>query len=146
MANEKKAKYTLVDDFERTTTRSYGTTGAVADVETFAGLLDAVSDLGVKSCGLNEYGAIATPAAPPAQSSTDSAACVICNVTGKDGIGRKHKVIIPAPKSSLFETDGKTVDITNGSLLSYLGLFASGGDFRFADGSTYDSVVEGYKL
>jgi hypothetical protein len=144
MANEKIAKYTLIDDYNRTTTRSYQTTGAIADVEGFAPTLDAVTDLGIVGCALVEHANIASPAAPSAGSSTDEAACVEVNVLDKNSVSKVHKVIIPSPIDGIFS--GNEVDITNGTLLAWLALFAAGGSLRFADGSSYVSIIKGYRL
>jgi hypothetical protein len=138
-----KLSVTLIDDFNRMTTRVVGmeTQTLLADYVTAYGVfftaLEAITDLGCVKANL------IIPVTDPSWAVT-SDVNVDTGATASGllvaGSGKKGSIKIPGVKLSLVGSDG-SIAIT-GAIATYLALFEDAADFNFSDGEQASAWIK----
>ena len=135
----------LIDSRGRVTRRNYQIDEQVdlaaylAVTASFAGYLQAVTDLGLTRADLVLPASTITPWAAEAQSNVDVGATFVGMIHDKDFKRASHK--LPGVKMSLVAGDG-TVQIT-GAISTYLNEFSYGEDFLISDGEQIGTWLRG---
>lgn len=131
------------DALNRSTKRTYETTGAISDGQRIGAKLQAVSGLGIpQSQRFLTKGAYATPTTPEATSNTATRMVFLLNVTLPNGdIIPEYKYVFPCVKSTLLA--GQNIPIV-AAITTYFNNFKTAGKCRVSNGGTVNSIVRGY--